>query len=240
MPIEAIHRESDSPYISRVWQGRVSGAERMTSVAASTWELVFWADKGVPHASVRGPETAASTVEIVGDSESFGITFEHGASIPPLPAGGLVDAQWESPHVSGRAFVLGGEEWGVPGVDDAEALVDRLARAGLLVRDPMVREVVWGGLARAGTRSVQRRVAAATGLTQGAIRQIERARLAALLLEEGVAALDVVHRCGYYDQPHLARSLRRFIGRTATELQRGNTAADPLSLLYKPDAHVGS
>ena len=85
-----------------------------------------------------------------------------------------------------------------------------------------------------GARSVQRRVAAATGLTQGAIRQIERARQAAILLGEGVAPLDVVHRLGYYDQPHLARSLTRFIGRTATQLQRQD-AAEPLSLLYKTE-----
>jgi AraC-like DNA-binding protein len=53
-----------------------------------------------------------------------------------------------------------------------------------------------------------------------------------------VPALDVVHRLGYYDQPHLARALQRFIGRTATQLQNP-AQADPLSLLYKserPDA----
>jgi methylphosphotriester-DNA--protein-cysteine methyltransferase len=86
-------------------------------------------------------------------------------------------------------------------------------------------------------RSVQRRVAAATGLTQGTIRQIERARQAAMLLQRGEAAADVVHRVGYHDQPHLARSLSRFIGRKATELQRP-TGAEVLSLLYKTDAQV--
>lgn len=240
MPIESVHRESDSPYVSRVWQGRVAGAARMTSVATATWELVFWTDGGVRHAAVRGPETAASTAEVIGDSESFGITFAYGASMPRLPVRGLVNAQRESPHTSDRAFVLAGQEWEIPGVDDAEMLVDRLVRAGALVRDPMVDEVVWGGIARVGTRSVQRRVAAATGLTQSAIRQIERARAAAVLLGQGAAALDVANRCGYYDQPHLARSLQRFIGRTATQLQHGDAAADPLSLLYKPDAPIGS
>lgn len=239
MPITTIHRESDSPYISRVWQGRVKGADRMTSVATSTWSLVFWTDGGVPHVTVRGPETAASTADVIGDPESFGITFSHGASIPPLPAARLVDNQWESPHVTARGFVLAGVEWEIPGADDAELLVDRLVRVGALVRDPMVSDVVWGGIARVGTRSVQRRVAATTGLTQGAIRQIERARAAAVLLGEGAGALEVVHQCGYYDQPHLARSLQRFIGRTATQLQHGDAAAGPLSLLYKPEFLLG-
>src|SRR5690606_13743581 len=127
------------------------------------------------------------------------------------------------------------EEWPVPRFDDAEDFVDRLVRAGVLTRDPLVDEVVWGGVATVGTRSVQRRVAASTGLTQGAIRRIERARRAAVLLGEGVPALEVVHRLGYYDQPHLARSLKRFIGRTATQLQKPDHDGEPLSLLYKPE-----
>jgi methylphosphotriester-DNA--protein-cysteine methyltransferase len=108
------------------------------------------------------------------------------------------------------------------------------------VRDPLVDEVVAGGTPEIGTRSVQRRIAAATGLTQAGIRQIERARQAAILLGEGVAPLDVVNRLGYYDQPHLARSLVRFIGRTATELRRQDAAQQPLSLLYKTDGDADS
>lgn len=192
MPIESDHRGSNSPYVARVWRGRTSGVEQMTSIATSTWELVFWEQHGLMHAAVRGPETTASSAETVGDSESFGITFAHGTSMPHLPVGALVD------------------------------------------------EVVWGGAARVGSRAVQRRVVASTGLTQGAIRQIERAREAAVLLGAGLPALDVVHRLGYYDQPHLARSPQRFIGRTATQLRQPDPTADPLSLLYKPETPARS
>ncbi|MFC0681283.1 helix-turn-helix domain-containing protein [Lysobacter korlensis] len=235
MPIDSADRGSDSPYVERVWRGRTSGVERMTSVATSTWELVFWEEDSSVRAAVRGPETAASTVDIAGDAESFGITFAHGTSMPHLPVAELVDGALESPYVTERTFVLRGERWEIPGLDDAELLVAKLVRAGILVRDPLVDDVVWGGIARVGSRSVQRRVAAATGLTQGAIRQIQRAREAALLLREGASPLDVVHRLGYYDQPHLARSLQRFIGRTATQLRQRDDADAPLSLLYKPE-----
>ncbi|QTX05887.1 helix-turn-helix domain-containing protein [Agromyces archimandritae] len=251
MPIESEHRASDSPYIARVWRGRTTGETRMTSVASTSWELVFWEEGGTRHVALRGPETAASTAEISGDGESFGIAFAHGASMPHLPVARLVDDEIESPRVAGRSFELGGEEWEIPEPDDAEAFVRRLVRAGTLVRDPLVDEVVWGGIARVGSRSVQRRVAASTGLTQGSIRQIQRAREAAVLIADGAAPLDVAHRLGYYDQPHLARSLLRFIGRTATQLQAtasGAAAGEPLrdgqqsalSLLYKPDGPSAS
>ncbi|TDE89500.1 AraC family transcriptional regulator [Occultella glacieicola] len=240
MPVESIHRGSDSPYVERVWRGRTSGAGSMTSVATSTWELVFWEDRGVVHAAVRGPETTASTVPFNGDSEAFGITFAHGTSMPHLPVADLVDRERQSPRVTGRTFELRDEVREIPGLDDAELLVRDLVGAGVLVRDPLVADVVWGGLARVGSRSVQRRVAAATGLTQGAIRQIHRAREAAVLLGEGAAPLDAVHRLGYYDQPHLARSLQRFIGRTATQLRQRDRVAEPMSLLYKPGDPAGS
>ncbi|MEV0384704.1 hypothetical protein [Nonomuraea sp. NPDC050643] len=234
MALENEDRLSDSPYIERVYRSEgVSTAVRMHSVANSNWELVVWEDHGRVHVAVRGPETGPTTVDHIPEGFSFGIIFAHGASMPHLPVPRLVDSAVMAPHVSPAALVLRKEEFELPTFGNAEDFVHRLVRAGILVRDPMVADVVAGDDApRLGARSVQRRVVAATGLTQGAIRQIERTREAAMLLGEGVAPMDVVHRLGYYDQPHLARSLARFMGRTATQLQRPDPD-EPLSLLYK-------
>jgi hypothetical protein len=242
MPLENEDRPSDSPYVHRVWRSRATGVAGMTSIATSNWELVFWEHRGRTHAAVRGPETTASSVVVPDLSRSFGITFAHGTSMPHLPPARLVDSALESPHATATAFVLGGAEWLVPDFDSAEQFVARLVRAGVLVRDPLVDDVVAGDdtTTSLGVRSVQRRVAAATGLTQGGIRQIERARRAAILLGEGLEPRDVVNRLDYYDQPHLARSLQRFIGRTATELRRPDSAGRPLSLLYKTQAGDGT
>lgn len=235
-------RASESPYVERVYRAvPVAGVmpARMRSVANSNWELVVWHDRGETHVSVRGPETTPTVVELgAGTGETLGIIFRHGAFLAPMPVSGLVDTAVSSPHTTANSFVLQGEEWEIPSFDNADVFVDRLVRAGLLVRDPLVTDVLCGDTTTLVTpRSVQRRVAAATGLTQGAIRQIERARQAVLLLRQAMPAIEVTQRTGYHDQPHLARSLTRFIGRTASQLRRADDD-EVLSLLYKTDVEV--
>ena len=50
------------------------------------------------------------------------------------------------------------------------------------------------------------------------IRQIQRVERAVDLLTRGVPALDVVRLAGFADQPHLARSLKRFVGQTPSQI----------------------
>ena len=99
-----------------------------------------------------------------------------------------------------------------------------------MVRDPLVTEVRRGHRPAVSGRTVERRFRAATGLTQGAVRQIERARKASTLLAAGVPVADVVSRLEYFDEPHLARALRRYVGRTARQLREGTGGAIALDL----------
>jgi AraC-like DNA-binding protein len=41
---------------------------------------------------------------------------------------------------------------------------------------------------------------------------------------------EVVSSLGYYDEPHLARALRRYVGRTASQLRTGAGGALALSV----------
>ena len=118
----------------------------------------------------------------------------------------------------------------IPDFENADTFVARLARKGLIVRDPIVDTTVRGGADLRSIRSAQRHFLRATGIPHGTVRQIERARRAAILLREGVPILDVVHAAGYYDQAHLTRSLRRRIGLTPLALSR---TSEQLSFLYK-------
>jgi Helix-turn-helix domain len=232
MGLEVEDRPSDSPYIQRVWRSRSQDVHRMTSIATSHWGLVVWEQSGQVNVAVQGPESKASPAPVPEDATFFGISFSLGTSMPHLPVNRLVDGFAEIPDATRRSFWLQGSAWHLPDYDNAEAFVRRMVREGVLVRDPIVAEVLRGASPDVSERTVQRRFVAATGLTRGAVRQIDRARQAAVLIQEGASVSEVIDRLGYFDQPHLARSLTRYVGRTATQL-RDRDPSEPLSLLYK-------
>ena len=105
-------------------------------------------------------------------------------------------------------------------------------RKGLLLREPIVGEALQGRLKDLPLRSVQRRFLQATGVTQSTARQIERARYATYLLQQGVSILDTVEQVGYFDQPHLTRSLKHFIGQTPAQILQ-KSRPEQMSFLYK-------
>jgi hypothetical protein len=235
MGLEVESRPSDSPHVQRVWRSRSSEVDRMTSVATASWDLVVWEHRGEVSAAVLGPESRASPAPVPQDATFFGISFGLDAVMPHLAVDRLVDGSVELPVATRGSFWLKGAAVPIPDFDDAELFVRRLVRDGVLVRDPVVAAVRRGEPPGVCERTVQRRFLATTGLTRSAVHRIERARNAAVLIQEGVPAREVTHRLGYFDQPHLARSLTRFIGRTATQLST-RVPAEPLSLLYKTDA----
>ena len=232
MGLEVESRPSDSPYIERVWRSRSSAVNRMTSIAAAHWDLVFWQHRGQVSVAVQGAESKASPAPVPEDATFFGIVFSLGTSLSHLPVSQLVDGSAEIPGVTRRSFWLNGFAWRLPDYDNAESFVREMVRQGVLVCDPVVIAELRGASAAVSERTVQRRFVSATGLTRGAIRQIGRARQAAVLIQEGLPVHEVIYRLGYFDQPHLARSLTRYIGRTVTQL-RDQDPSEPLSLLYK-------
>ncbi len=223
-------RGSDSPWVDSVWTCTSDRVTAMTSVAGVRWGLVFWECDGRAHASITGPETRAGTAPVPEGATFTGIDFAVGTALRAVPTPALVDGGIELPDTTRRAFRWDGASWETPGPDDAEALVGRLVRAGAVVRDPLVAEVLRGDRPAVSGRTVERRFRAATGLTRGAVRQIERARSAAELLAAGTPAAEVVARLGYFDEPHLARALRTYVGRTGGQLREGAAGAIALDL----------
>lgn len=223
-------RSSDSPFVERVWQAQSHGAGSFHSIAMSHWEMVVTKGFGGTLLTLRGPESKATSLSCPAGGEWVGIRFRVGTVMPHLPASGLVDESINLPEAGARSFWLHGSAWEVPNFENAEAFVARLVRKGLLTRDRVVNDAQRRQIDGVSVRSAQRHFVRTTGLTQDMIRQIDRARYATVLLQNGMSAAHVVSDAGYYDQPHLCRSLKRFIGQTPAQIAARD---EPLSLLYK-------
>ena len=136
------------------------------------------------------------------------------------------------PEAGRHSFWLDDAAWQYPNYENADTFVNRLARSGWLVYDPLVSQVLQGRPVDMSLRTVQRRFLQATGLTNNTLYQINRAQYAANLLKHGVSILDTVDQAGYFDQPHLTRSLKQFIGLTPAQMISADRP-ERLSFLYK-------
>jgi hypothetical protein len=214
-------RESDSPLVEFIWSTRTdsdSGGEFL-STAATHSEMVVTRQYGKTTLSIRGPESKASPAPVPEDAEFFGIVFKLGTFMPKLPPIQLVN---EAVHLQESSYnsIWLGSAWQIPNYENADTFISRLIREGLLVYDPLVNAVMENKPLDLSLRTVQRRFLQATGLSHITIKQIERAKEAVTLLEQGLSILDTVSELSYSDQAHLTRSLKQFMGQTPAQVIR--------------------
>jgi AraC-like DNA-binding protein len=88
----------------------------------------------------------------------------------------------------------------------------------VLVRDSVVNTALQDQPQEMASCTERHRFLRTTGLTQSHIRQMKRAQQATLLLQQGVSILDTVYEVGYFDQPHMTRALKQFIGHTPGQI----------------------
>jgi AraC-like DNA-binding protein len=234
MDLTCEERPSDSPLVALVWRGRTETDSAFTSMAETHCSVVVSRYRGAVSLTVRGPETRPSPASGLADAETFGILFRPGVFLADwLPGRVMNRSDVTLPGASSGAFWLKGAAWQFPDFDNAETFVSRLVRGQHLTYEPIVERVLSGQPLRdLSPRTVQRRFLHATGMTRGMMLQIERARLAAGLLVRGTSILETMHQAGYYDQPHLTRALKAFIGLTPAQLL-SPARTRPLSFLYK-------
>jgi len=236
---EFIHfedRASDHPFVEKVWRCHSDRADTFLSIAANNFEVAITRLGGKSFLTLRGPETTATTLDCPAEGEWIGIRFKVGTFMPRFLPGRLRDHKDVTlPPATGHSFWLNGSALEYPDFDNAETFVKRLAKSGILSRDPIVDDTLLRRPGELCLRSVQRHFLRSTGVPYATFRQIERARYATNLLREGLSILDVVSSVGYFDQAHLTRSLGRFIGETPFKLIERRKQ---LSLLYKTNSSV--
>ena len=199
-------------------------------MAQSHFEIAVTRLRGRTFVTLRGRETTATPAACPAEGEWLGIRFKLGTFMPGLPPGRLRDRRDVTlPDATTRAFWLNGSAWEYPDFENADTFVTRLAREGIITRDFAVGAMLEREHPKWPIRSAQRHFVRSAGITHRTVRQIERARYATMLLKQGLSILHTVDAAGYFDQPHLTRSLKTLIGSTPAEISRGT---HQLSLLY--------
>lgn len=211
-------RQSDSLFVEQIWHARSVSSGMLNSISTNRWEMVVSRVEGETFFTIRGPHTKPESLFLLPGGDWVGIRFKIGTFMPRFPPGSLLNSDPTLPNAGTRSFWLDSSAWQFPDFENADTFVARLVKGGLLTRDPVVDGAMRGEVSDLSPRSIQRRFLQTTGLTQSTIHQIERARSAMVALQQGVPILDVAHEAGYYDQPHLTRALKRWLGETPAEL----------------------
>lgn len=211
-------RPSDSPLVDTVWHTYSQGGGSFISTAASRWEMVVTRQRGKTTFSIRGPETKATNAPVPEDAEFLGIIFKHGTFMPRLPKKALLDGGIHLSQTGSDTFWLDGTRWQFPTFENADTFIQRLIHTDALAQDQVVTDLLRGYTQHFSLRSIQRRFLHITGLTYKTMQQIERAQHALSLLQNGTPIPETIYQTGYFDQPHLTKSLKFFIGQTPAEI----------------------
>lgn len=226
MTIIAEQRPSDSPYLEAVMRGWTLSDGSSIRPAERCWHMVFVRVNGRVIPLVVGPLTSAGVASWGEGAEILWIKFRLGSFMPHLPTRGFLDAETSLPEASSRSFWLKGSAWEYPNFENVETFIGRLVREEALAVDPVVDAVLKDHPQKLSPRTLRHRFLRSTGLAQNHIRQIERAQRAAALLSQGASILDTVYALGYFDQPHLTRSLKRWVGYTPAQILRASNPAE--------------
>jgi AraC-like DNA-binding protein len=211
-------RSSASPYVESVMRGWTFSEGTTIRPAEIHWHMVFVKHSRGTTALTVGPLTASSIASWGEGGEILWIKFKLGVFMPHLPMKHYLNREQTLPDASSDRFWLKGAARQIPDFEDVETFIDRLVHEKDLARDPVVSSALQDEPIDISARTVRHHFLQSTGQTQSHIRQYERAIKAASLLRHGVSILDTVFEAGYFDQPHLTRSLKQFIGHTPAQI----------------------
>jgi hypothetical protein len=227
MPIIRRHRRADSSFVERITHVMYDGEAGDVTTPDGCWDIVFRRRRGAMEVLQTGLITRPIPLDYECGDEYVCISFKPGVFMPMLPGVRMLDRAFVRPSAGKKAFWLDGDVLEIPTFENAEGVVDRLVRRGLLTFDDVVTRVMEGERRALSQRSVQRRFRQILGITSKGLQQVLRARNAVELLQGGRPIIEVVQDLGFADQAHLTRSLKQLVGRTPGAIARAASAPIP-------------
>lgn len=232
-------RPSDSPYIENVTYGGTAFDGVVIRPSEIHWHMVLSRFEGKARFTVVGPWTSAGELTYTGGADILWIKLRLGTFLPWLPGRKILNSEIALPEATSRSVWLNGSAWQFPDYENVETFVNHLYRTGALALDPVVHAALNDQQPDVAPRTLRHRFLQSTGLTQNHIQQYRRAQRATAMLQQGTPILDTVFEAGYFDQPHMTKSLRQFIGYTPAQILRGGSSDGSIAEARPDDADSG-
>lgn len=212
------YRESWSRHVGMVWWAQVEDDGVYVDAANEFWGLGFAVQAdGRPSAALIGPSLEPRTLHLVAGERGWGVELAAHVFVRQLDKRCLLGEMRDLP-TDGRWFELAGVRLPVPDVDSLEGLVDMLLGQGILAADEGVAAALGGRPVAQSRRSLHRHVVGATGLSPNKHEQLQRARRAYALLQDGWTLAEAAVEAGFADQAHMTRAFTALAGRSPARI----------------------
>lgn len=209
----------DSVFIDKIWHTITTSEGIYTANLDGNWDIIITRSQDFASVTVNGIGKGAVTVPYKAGIETVGIALKPGVFLRDHKGTDIVDTLHTLAQGDIKYVKMGGHSFPIPDFDSAEAFVDDLTTAGLLLIDSvMAATSLETDITPSSSRTIRRHVLQTTGLTPHFLNQIERAKYAASLLRKGLPIAQVASEAGYSDQAHMTKSVKKIIGSTPGQL----------------------
>ncbi|WP_172979897.1 helix-turn-helix domain-containing protein [Agromyces agglutinans] len=196
----------DHRLIHSIWRAHVEEPDEYLEPANEHWGLAFTRlPDGSITAELAGPTPRPRILVGIAGASHWGVELHPEVTIARLPKSQLV-GRFVSLICADDTFAVSGELLPIPEFEQLHACVEALEQRGIVRVDAHAARALRGDRTGYSTRSWQRRVKVATGLSPTRITQFARARAAEAALRRGKTATEVAAELGFADQAHLTRS----------------------------------
>ena len=207
---------SQSPLVDFIWRTEDLTDGVYVASADARWDMIFTrSHDGKTKVLLCGPSFKTAQVPYSPGNKHIGICYKPWAIFVDIPITTMLNVTKALPMPSDDTFVMQGVTWNVPTYENVDQFVAQQEKRGLLKTDPIIRDALENKPVDMSLRSVQRHFVKTIGMSPRRVRQINSARQAVKLLQQGNTLSEVAYELGYADLPHMTRMLRRFTGYTS-------------------------
>jgi hypothetical protein len=207
---------SRSPLVDFVWRTEDLTDGVYVASADARWDIIFTRRQhGKTRVLLSGPSFKTLQVPYSPGNTHIGICYKSWAVFTDIPITTMLNVTRALPTPSEDTFVMQGITWKFPTYENIDEFVAEQEKRGSLQADPIIRDVLENKPVGMSLRSIQRHFIKTIGMSPRRVRQINNARMAVKLLQQGYTLSEVAYELDYADLPHMTRMLRRFTGYTS-------------------------